>query len=78
MLENKFKNVTDLNSFRESIYGHARDTCVPIAHNVFCVKSNCFIQLYVQSWFYITTSSRFIIFRFIPLPLIIHLHHVDE
>ncbi len=36
MLENKFKNVNDLNSFKESInLWQAQDVCVPIAHNVF-------------------------------------------
>ncbi len=74
MLENKLKNVTDLDSFKESIYGQAQDICVPIAHNVFCIRFN--IVLYMQCCLYITTSSRFIVFRFIPLPLIIHLLHV--
>ncbi len=44
MLENKFKNVTDLNSLKgQLIYGQAQDICVPIAHNVFCIRCKYFI-----------------------------------
>ncbi len=77
MLENKFRNLIDLDSFKESIHlWAAQDVCVPIAHNVFCIIK--YTVLYMQCCSYVTTSSRFIVFRFISLPLIIHLHPVAE
>ena len=72
MLENKYKDMVDLKSFKESIFQYVPVRIVYIVLYIISSHFRCSVL------FYVTTSSLFITYHLISLPSIIHLRHVGE
>ena len=77
MLENKYKNMMDLKSFKEGqfTYGQAQCVRVPIVSNVLYIISSHFMYSVL---FFVTTSSLSTTYQLASLPSIIQLRHVGE